>query len=131
MENLFIQSTNSSPEVEFSVESNVFRMLGESCMSDANLFYAPVLDWLKAYGKKPQGCVEFNFSFSTISQSSMKMLLFVCQEIKSLEIDGCEVRVSWCFSRGNIDLKEIGQDISYMTELDFDYVLMEESLELA
>jgi hypothetical protein len=131
MENIFIQSTSCSPEVEFSIESNVFRMLGESCMSDANLFYAPVLDWLKIYGKEPNACSKFNFHFAAVSQSSMKMLLFICQEIKSLQIDGCEVQVSWCFSRGNTDLKEIGQDLSYMTELDFDYVLMEEALELA
>lgn len=130
MEKLFIQSTNSSPEIEFSSESAVFKIIGESCMSDANLFYAPVLDWLKAYGKEVNSKAKFEFHFSTISQTSMKMLLFVCQEIKSMQIDGHLIEVSWCFSKAESELKEIGQDISYMTELDFSFVVVENELEL-
>jgi hypothetical protein len=127
MKNLFIQRTENSPEVVFNKEDKVFQMLGESCMSDANLFYAPVIDWIQTYDYDIAVEVKFNFCFSTISQSSMKMLLFVCQEIKSLQIDECKVHVSWCFSKSTKELKEIGQDISYMTELEFDYVLEEES----
>lgn len=130
MDKLFIQSTNSSPEIEFSPEDNVYRMLGESCMSDANLFYAPVLEWLREFGSGENVSATYKFHFSAISQTSMKMLLFVCQEIKSMQIDGSEIHVSWCFSKGAADLKEIGQDISYMTELEFDFVIMDDELEL-
>ncbi|MFT6715564.1 MAG: hypothetical protein ACJA0Q_000191 [Saprospiraceae bacterium] len=125
MENLFLQSTTCSPEIEFSPKNNIFKITGESCMSDANLFYAPVLAWLRAYGSNENSGAQFKFHFSAVSQSSMKMLLFVCQEIKSMQIDGSEVHVSWCFSNEKPELKEIGQDISYMTDLDFDYVLLE------
>ena len=126
MENLFVQSTDSSPEIQFKIESNVFTIVGESCMSDANVFYAPVLDWLRSYSNEVNSSMMFNFHFSAISQSSMKMLLFVCQEIKSMQIDGNQIDISWCYSKDSEELKEIGQDISYMTELDFSYQEVEE-----
>jgi len=131
MEKLFIQSTSSSPEIELCSESNVFKMVGESCMSDANLFYAPVLDWLRAYGKELNANAKFEFGFSAVSQTSMKMLLFLCQEIKSMQIDGQQVEVSWCFSKESPELKEIGQDISFMTDLDFNYSAVDSDLVFA
>jgi hypothetical protein len=128
MEKLYIQNTTSSPEVELCSDTNVFKMLGESCMSDANLFYAPVLEWLRAYGKELNASAKFEFNFSAVSQSSMKMLLFLCQEIKSMQIDGQQIEVTWSFSKESPELKEIGQDISYMTDLDFTYSIVDRGL---
>lgn len=100
-------------------------------MSDANLFYADSLEWLRAFGKGSSVSADFVFHFSAISQSSLKMLLFLCQELKSMQIDEHSVKVSWCFGKSDYELKEIGQDISYMTELEFEYLVVEDELALA
>mgnify|MGYP001167590691 CR=1 FL=1 len=131
MEKLAIQSTSNSPKIEFSPEDHLFELYGESSMDDAHSFYAPVLEWLKDFGSEFSDQIRFEFRFTAISQSSMKMLFFVCQEIRSMQIDGGLVNVFWHFPQGDNGLKEIGQDISYMAELDFDYVVMDRGLELA
>lgn len=135
MRDLKIQKTIESPEVELCKAHGVFRISGDSTMEDPAAFYEQIVQWLSEYAENPSPKMVFEFQMGQLNQSSLKMLLFVGQELKSIQIDGSIVAVSWQYPEANLQLKEIGQDLSYMTDLLFDFTavtqLEERELEFA
>ena len=121
MEDLIIKESEVNPNVYFSLKSNKLTITGNSKMEDSKSFYAVIIKWLKDYTKSPNVLSLFEFGFLDINQSSLKMLLFVFQEIKSLQIDGHKVQIIWSFSKDKMYIKEMGQDISSMTDVFFTY----------
>ena len=70
-------------------------------------------------------------ALSELNQLSLKMLLFFCQEVKALEMSGNIVNVNWSYPEDNLALKEAGQDLSYLADLEFNFKavkLVEEEL---
>lgn len=125
MFDLNIIGSEHNPSVTFSQEKNTFRIFGASDMEDAKSFYGVLINWLKDYTKMPNTRSNFEFEFTALNQSSLKMLLFVFQEIKSLQIDGYPIKVSWFSPKDQNFIKEMGQDISAMTDVPFTFIQAE------
>ncbi len=131
MLDLNIIGSEINPNIEFSKEKNIFKIVGNSSMEDAKSFYTVVINWLKDYTKLPNENSVFEFQFTQLNQASLKMLLFVCQEIKSLQIDGNKTQVNWFFDKKQAFIKEMGQDISSMTDVYFSYIPKTSKIEMA
>lgn len=125
MEDLILPITEFTPEIELSKNRSVFRFSGNSLTEDAADFYKPVIRWIKQYANEVTGNSHFDCQFSKISQASLKSLLFVFQEIKAIEMEGHTVSVAWYLPENEPSMKEIGQDISYMTDVPFEYIFSE------
>ena len=122
MLDLTIAGSEINPSIQFSKEKNIFKIVGSSNMEDAKSFYNIVINWLKDYTKNPNQESTFDFNFSELNQSSLKMLLFVFQQVKSLQIDGNKIFVNWNYAKSQTFIKEMGQDISSMTDVSFNYI---------
>ena len=62
MENLKIEATDRSPEIDFDFASHQFLVKGESYPEDVTAFYGPVIEKLEAYFEEAPGdAVEFTF----------------------------------------------------------------------
>lgn len=125
MEDFIIKSSSQTPEVELSKTRSIFRFSGTSLIDASNLFYDKVLQWIKNYATDVNPSTHFDFQFTAVSQASLKSLLFLFQEIKAIELDGHSVSVAWYLDSSNCKMKEIGQDLSYMTDLALDYIVSE------
>lgn len=125
MEDFIIESSAETPEVEFSKTRSVFRISGPSVADNADAFYNNVLVWIKNYALDVNPNSHFDFQFSAISQTSLKSLLFLFQEIKAMELDGNAVSIAWYLSSSNCKMKEVGQDLGYMTDLSLDFIVSE------
>lgn len=122
MEDLLLLKTEFTPEIELSKSRSVFRFSGNSLTENAVDFYKPVIKWIKEYANEVTGNSHFDCQFSEISQASLKSLLFVFQEIKAIEMEGHAISVAWYLPEDEAKMKEIGQDISYMTDVPFEYI---------
>ena len=49
MESLLITATDSTPEINFDLESNCLKIEGESYPENTTQFYGPVFTWLREY----------------------------------------------------------------------------------
>ncbi len=121
MLDLNIVGSEINPSIFFSKEKGILKIEGNSVMEDAKSFYTVVINWLKDYTKNPNEISNFEIRFFQLNQASLKMLLFVFQEIKSLQIDGHKIKVNWCFAKNQSFIKEMGQDISSMTDVYLNY----------
>lgn len=117
MENLYIASTETTPLVNFEVDTGIFELGGRSYCSDPHLFYKPVLEWIEAYAQKhPNKSTTLNVRLEQFDDESAKIMLYVFQKLGKL----AHFKVNWFYD--DIHILEVGEDLSYMGGASFNFV---------
>jgi hypothetical protein len=132
MEKLYIGSTISSPEIILSLEENVFSITGTSRPEDVRSLYYPVIDWLKKLVDDLLNGNHYNFSsenpfrlkidLSYFNSSSAKFLFDIFVELKNIAPSGIPVIVEWYYDNDDPELKEAGEDMSFMVDMKFKFI---------
>lgn len=124
MENYEITATDFSPRVSLDAEEGVFVFEGNSTMKDSKSFYLPVIKWIENYCLQAPKTTHVEFKFSDVNQKTLKALLYVCRAIKTLELEGKKINISWHL-HPEADMHEIGQDVAYMSDMNFRFPKMQ------
>jgi hypothetical protein len=137
MQQLFISPTPLSPEINFSPEDNIFIIKGVSSPEDVRAMYYPIIDWVRQFvddlihfGSKAyseESPLKFHTELVYFNSSSAKFLYDIFMELKRLLAVGIPVVVEWAYDEEDIDLKEAGQDIALLLDMDFIYVPVKRS----
>jgi len=132
MEKLYIRPTSTTPEVSFSPNENIFFIRGISSPEDVRAMYYPVIEWIKEYINEivvakesnytPESPLKFTTELAYFNSSSAKFLYDIFLEIKRLKPYGIPFVVEWVYEEEDIDLKEAGDDIALLVEMDFLYI---------
>jgi len=132
MENLFIPSTPTTPEIRFSLEENIFSVSGKSMPEDVRELYSPAIDWIKQLadnlidGKTKKFSAEnpfrFQFDLKYFNSSSAKFLYDILIEVKRLHLSSIPVIVEWHYEVDDQDLLEAGNDLSILVKMEFTYM---------
>ena len=132
MEKLYIRPTSTTPEVNFSPKENIFSIRGISSPEDVRAMYYPVIEWIKEYINEivvakesnytPESPLKFTTELAYFNSSSAKFLYDIFLEIKRLKPYGIPFVVEWVYEEEDIDLKEAGDDIALLVEMDFLYI---------
>lgn len=130
MEKINIEATSKSPEIILDAEEGIFLIRGKSIISDAEAFYVIVFKWLEEVEGKMKGSIDFVFDLDYFNIASSKRFLFILYRLKQLKRVGIEVNVVWCFPYEEDDMKEIGEDYSFMVDIPFQFVSKEREAKL-
>lgn len=132
MEKLFIRPTNITPEVNFSPQDNIFLIRGISSPEDVRAMYYPVIEWMKEYINEiietrnvsytSDSPLIFRTELMYFNSSSAKFLYDIFLEMKRLIPVGIPYIVEWVYDEEDIDLKEAGDDIALLVEMEFSYI---------
>jgi hypothetical protein len=128
MEKKIIKATSNSPRVVLDPENKIFEISGESRPKDIPKFYKPILQWLDEFEqnltkqKDSTTLFEFNFSFEYFNSLSAKFILDICKKLSRLRSDGNKIIVKWHFEEDDDDMHEVGQEMSRISKLPFEYV---------
>lgn len=130
MEKLVIEPTFNSPSVILDPESKQFEFSGESRPENVRKFYLPILEWLDGYAKEQSGMsrsesssnllVQFNFEY--FNSTSAKYILDIFKALNVLNDLSMEILVKWLYEEDDEDMLEVGQEMSRMSKLDFEYI---------
>ncbi|MFB0924993.1 MAG: SiaC family regulatory phosphoprotein, partial [Vicingaceae bacterium] len=77
MEKIIIEGTDVSPQVILDIENNNFSIIGKSVVTEANTFYAPLIDWLEKSEKEFTKRIDFVFDLEYFNIYSSKRILFI------------------------------------------------------
>lgn len=131
MERLLIKKTDFNPEILLDHENRTFSVIGNSRPEDVRVIYSPVIEWLHnyrlfikniaAYYSEDEPLV-FQFNMDYFNSSSAKFLYDIVDALKQIKEDGTNVEIAWVFDEEDIDMKEAGEDLSYLAEFDFAYI---------
>lgn len=137
MDKLFINPTNISPEISFSVEDNLFRISGISRPEDVRTLYYPVIEWIKEFADKISNGVlkkyskdnapRFQIDLEYFNSSSAKFLFDIFCELKRIAAAEIPVVIEWYYEPEDTDMLEAGQDMALLSEIEFTYISKEEA----
>ena len=129
MQKLYISSTASTPEINFSPEENIFRIKGRSSPEDVRAMYYPVIEWVRAFIDSiiennskiytSENPLRFQSDLIYFNSSSAKFLYDILSELKKLSKVGNHVVIEWFYEEEDLDLKEAGVDIALLAEMEF------------
>jgi hypothetical protein len=132
MQKLYISPTDTTPEVHFSPQENIFLIRGISSPEDVRSMYYPVIEWFRLYINDllevPDNRYTLNSPFRItidlmyFNSSSAKFLYDIFLELKRLIPSRIPFFVEWMYDEEDIDLKEAGYDIALLVEMEFSYI---------
>jgi len=87
----------------------VCEISGESFLEETNVFYAPLINWIREYTQTGLP-LTFNCKLTYFNTSSTKSLLDIFKIIKKYDSEGGKVTVNWYYDNEDLDLEEAIQD---------------------
>ncbi len=128
MRKLIVNRTSNSPEVHFDPEEKRFEISGESRPPNVPAFYDEIIGWVNDFTKDlsvsgdKKDPVEFNLDFNYFNSSSAKYILDFCKKIATLRANGENAIIKWHYESDDLDMLEVGKEMSRMARIPFDYV---------
>ena len=111
MENLKIEATKSSPEINFNSETNILAITGESYPENTTQFYEKVFAWLDKYMESIEDEeVVVNIELIYFNSSSSKVLMDLFDNLDELSEEGKKIVVNWIYDEDNDASLEYGEE---------------------
>jgi hypothetical protein len=133
MEKLILAATKITPEIQLSVDDNIFRISGASRPEDVRSLYHPVVEWVKELadnitdGKiltfSPENPLKFQFDLMYFNSSSAKFIYDIVCELKRIAESSIPLIVEWYYETEDTDMLEAGNDMASLAEMEFNYVV--------
>jgi len=127
MKKLVIGQTSNSPRVILDPEKKIYEISGESRPPDVREFYEQIVSWMDDFsleliktGDKTEP-VKFNFNFGYFNSSSGKLILDLCKILARMQGRGMMVTVNWHYEKDDVDMLEVGHEISRIVKFPFEY----------
>jgi hypothetical protein len=137
MRNLHIKQTLNTPEIKFSPDENFFLIRGTSSPEDVRALYYPVIEWIrifvddiingeyKIYNKNSP--IDLQIDLAYFNSSSAKFIFDIIVELKRIPSETCAVVVNWFYDSEDLDMRDAGNDIAMLVEMEFNYILKPKS----
>jgi Ser-tRNA(Ala) deacylase AlaX len=127
MDNLIIEGSNHTPDVNFNADTGVLALKGRSTPENSIEFYRPLLEWLDQYGSNAKtDQTELRIQLEYFNTSSSKCILDIFKKVNALFKDGLNVTIKWYFEEEDEDMQEAGEDYSDLLDVPFDIIEIEE-----
>jgi hypothetical protein len=120
MSDLYIPSTIHTPEISLSINERVLCISGKSRAGGDDKVYVKVLETIELHREIFSQGVFCDFHFENIiNLNSLKMIMRLLNELKSLAINKNKVIVVWNYYSDEQEIKETGDVLSQILELPF------------
>jgi hypothetical protein len=133
MEILNIEPSHISPAIRFIPEKNDFSITGMSAPEDVRALYYPVIEWIDKFNREllsgnnkifnETNPLTLKIDLNYFNSASAKFLLDILLELKKTRESGVPVVVEWYYEEDDIDMKEAGEDISELVEMELKYII--------
>lgn len=119
MEQLIIDKTATTPEVNFDGDTGLLRIEGVSRPEDVMSFYNPIFSWLKKYIENPQAETTVEFAFEYHNSASAKITCKMLNLLAQLSENGKKISVKWYYHDADEDILEAGEDYKSLVNIPF------------
>ncbi|MBT3361520.1 MAG: DUF1987 domain-containing protein [Rhodospirillales bacterium] len=113
MENIKIEASDRSPEVDFDFDKNVYALRGESYPEDVTAFFGPVIGKLEERLGSLKGAeVQFDFELVYFNSSSAKVLMGLFDMLDETAAEGNAVVINWIYDEEDDNMEELGEEFA-------------------
>ncbi|MDM8004408.1 MAG: DUF1987 domain-containing protein [Bacteroidota bacterium] len=127
MRKIVIERTVNSPRVILDPGNNQYEISGESRPPNALAFYEEILSWADEFSDWLPGSpqvsnpVQINLDFDYFNSSSAKYLLDFCKKMARLHTGVNNITIRWHYDAEDTDMLEVGQEMSKLAKLPFEF----------
>lgn len=124
MEQLFIEQTKSTPQVDFDAENRILILKGESYPENSFKFYEPILNWLDVFFAQvaDDGLIKLEISLPYINTSSSKCVLMLLEKFEEASDNGRSIVINWYYDIDNENELECAEDFKEFVNLEFNLI---------
>ena len=108
MEKLQIESTRNTPFIYFSW-SGVFLISGRSLNDDCDIYYIPIIKYIKKYKEESKRGVLFIFDFEYFNTISAHYIRNIIEELVNISKLERKVKVYWYYDSIDEVMGELGE----------------------
>lgn len=121
---LELKGTKTTPTIEFDPENGSLLLEGKSSPENSLVFYQPLLDAISATAEK----TDFNVDVKLVyfNTSTVRCLNLLFQLLADKKEEGAKVAINWHSEDDDLDMIEMGEDFEEISELTFNYLILEE-----
>lgn len=125
MENLHIDATKYTPEVDFNAQENILKISGKSTPENTFEFFEPIKKWLSDYTADPKKCI-MTFNIPYFNSSSSRAIYDIFDILFTAHEAGSEITVNWEYAQNNENAEESGQEFQEdFSDLNINLVAIE------
>lgn len=112
MDNIYIEATATSPEIDFRFDQHLLSMKGESYPENAAAFYAPIVEQLRSFlATQEQASITTNIALAYFNSSSTKMLFSIFDALDQAAQAGNRIEVNWYHDEEDETIFEFGEEL--------------------
>ena len=124
MENIALEATAKTPEVNFNSEASELTIKGRSIPENSIEFYKPLMDWISDYLKLSPTKTTLHIQLEYFNTSTSKCLLDLFKALEPLSKNGKELIINWYCDADDEDMMEAGEDYEAITSLKFNVMTL-------
>jgi len=121
MNQLYIPPTYKDPLIDFN-PNGILWLKGRSIPEDAYDFYGDLIDWVKQLCDVPPDKVVFNIELTNHNDGASKFLIQILHLLKEGISD---FGVNWYYEEWDDEIIFLGNSIAEVTDVDFNFVEIE------
>ncbi len=126
MDNLRIEGTKQTPEIDFDANTGILKLSGRSIPENTFEFFNPVLNWLDEFSAQAPDKVIAKINLEYFNTSSSKYILEILKRLKTVLKDDKDVLVEWYYEEDDEEMMETGEDYEDVSGLPFEIISIEE-----
>lgn len=119
MQDLILERTAKTPQVEFLALEKRLTLAGRSIPENSIQFYDKLLEWTNDFCSSKPGQVEVHVKLEYFNTSSSKCLMDLLKRIEQCD---CQSEVFWYYEEEDEDMQEAGEDYAAIIQLPFKLV---------
>lgn len=133
MEKLIIEPTHITPDIRLIPDDNIFSIIGMSAPEDVRSLYYPVIEWMNKFHEEvlsgnyrifnESNPMVFKIDLNYFNSASAKFLFDILLAFKKVADAGIPTIIEWYYEEDDIDMKEAGEDISELVEMELKYII--------
>ena len=126
MEQLKLDSTHSTPGVNFNPDNGQLELIGRSIPEHATRFYGPLIEWVNNFSLLKPDKVTLDVKIDYLNSSSSKLLLEVFEKLEPIHAEGAQVSVNWYYEEDDDEMLEAGEEYDDSIDVPFHFIGVEE-----
>lgn len=101
MNDLVIERTNETPEINFSASSGLLQIKGRAYSNDIGVFYKKMSAWLEEYLKSPNETTTIELQLEYYNSVFIKLLFYFIEKSKDVQLLKKNLVIKWYHYNGD------------------------------
>ena len=124
MDNIFIEGTDRTPEVDLNFEQGVLTISGRSITENPISFYKKNEDHISTYSKNPKPKTTFKVVMEYFNTSTSKCLVDIFKLLENLQSSNNQVLIEWFYEQDDEEIMDSGEDYKDIVDMPFEIKLL-------